>query len=262
MDENYPKETMGYYFNPKKKLYVGSVVLKDVPGALASVAAAVGKEGVNLVATEQASMDGGKTSAWGFFAETGDSYDVNKLRALLARTNNVLKVEVAEGSSGVVVDKKHYPFRFSSGQQAMSFRREVVVDMFSRIRKIFGSGANLVIYEMGVAAGESDGRELVAYMGQSLVESNLPDLVYLYAAQGWGLPELVEISLQPFRATIRFKDSFECAYTKSAVPNSHYLRGHLAGINSAILGKKVKSVETKCVAKGDPYCEFAGEETA
>lgn len=261
LDETYPKEVMGYHFNPYRRVYVGSVVLRNLPGALASVAAVLGKEGVNLVASESADVEGTKTSSWGFFAETHDPYDMNKLRALIEGTGMALKIELAEGKDGIVVDKRHYPLRFNSGQQALAFRREDVVDMFSRIRKIFGSGANLVIYEMGVASGESDAKALLESMGHNLVKDNLLDLVYMYAAEGWALPEVVDFSLEPLRATIRFRDSFECVHMKSPVPNSLYLRGHLVGLTAVIFGKKTKVVETKCAAKGDPYCEFVGEET-
>ena len=80
MDETYPKEIMGYHFSPDKRVYVGSVVLKNVPEALAGVATALGKEGVNLIASESANIEGTGTSAWGFFAEAQDSVEmVNKL---------------------------------------------------------------------------------------------------------------------------------------------------------------------------------------
>lgn len=260
MDETSPKEIMGYHFNPDKRVYVGSVVLRNVPGALASVATALGKKGINLIASESANIEGTGTSTWGFFAEAQDSIDIQKIRAIIESSGYALKIELVEGTNGIVVDKYHYPLNFNSGEQAMTFRREDVVDMFSKIRKIFGSGANLVIYEMGVASGESDAKALHEAVGRDLVKDNLLDLVYMYAAEGWGLPEVIDFSLEPLRATIRFRDSFECGYAKSPVPNSLYLRGHLVGLTKVIFGKKTKVVETKCAAMGDPYCEFVGEE--
>jgi predicted hydrocarbon binding protein len=262
LDETRPKEIMLYHFNPKRKVYFGSVVLKNVPGALAGVATALAKAGVNLTSSESANIEGTPASSWGFFAETSDSIDVKKIQTLIEGSGYAMKVDVSEGGEGVVVDSNHYPLRFSSGQQAMTFRRENVVDMFNRIRRIFGSGANLIIYEMGVAAGESDGVALVESVGPGVVSSRLLDLIYLYAAEGWGMPEVVDVSIEPLRATIRFKDSFECAYTKSAFSNGHYLRGHLVGLCESLFHKRVKVEETKCISKGDGYCEFVGEEQA
>lgn len=97
-------------------------------------------------------------------------------------------------------------------------------------------------------------------LGEDRAATSLADLVFLYAAQGWGWPELVDLSLDPLKATIRIYDNFECSYTKSATPNSNYLRGHLVGLGSGISGKKVNCVEKKCIAKGDAYCELIASE--
>ena len=261
LDDVYPKDIMGYYFNPKKRAYAGSVILRNIPGALAGVATALAKEGVNLVASESANVEGTGTSSWGFFAEAQGSVDMEKIGALIRATGYATKIDIVEGPDGVVVDKRHYPPRFSSGQQAMTLRREDMVDMFTRLRKLFGSGANVIIYEMGLAAGESDAKALAESISMEKVVARLLDLVYLYSAQGWGWPEVVDLAVEPFRATVRFTDCFECVHIKSAAPNSHYLRGHLVGLTFSIFRKKIKCVETRCASAGDSYCEFVLEET-
>lgn len=255
---------MGYHFNPKEKVYVGSVVLRNFPGALAGVATILSKEGINLISSESANIEGTKTSAWGFFAEAEKPVDLGKLKQLIEGSGFALKVDLVEGAEddAVIVDRYHYPLRLNTGQQAMVFRRGDIVDMFNRIRKIFGSGANLIIYEMGVATGESDAKALADSVGQDTVEKYLVDLVYLYAAEGWGWPEVVDLTLEPLRAKIRFEDSFECTNTKSPAPNGHFVRGHLTGLAAAIFQKKITCVETMCAAKGDPYCEYTAEEVA
>ncbi|HIH98147.1 MAG TPA: hypothetical protein HA346_03970 [Thermoplasmata archaeon] len=43
---------------------------------------------------------------------------------------------------------------------------------------------------------------------------------------------------------------------KSIEPVCHYMAGLMAGIYAAYIGKPCESKETKCVAKGDEYCEF------
>ncbi|MBI3840372.1 MAG: hypothetical protein HY297_00190 [Thaumarchaeota archaeon] len=257
-----PKEFMRYHFSPKNRVFVGSLTLKNVPGALAGVAGILAKEKVNLVASESANVRDTDTSAWGFFAEVGDkAIDANKLRGLIGGAPSVVGVELTEGIDGVVVDKYHFPLYFSSGEKAMVISRRNLVEMFSRIRKIFGSGADLIIYEMGTATGENDAKELQALMGDDVVARNITELVFLYAAQGWGMPELVDLSLEPLKATLRIHDNFECAYTKSGSVNSQYIRGHLVGLGKGVFGKMVTCEEVKCLAAGDPYCEFMAAET-
>jgi predicted hydrocarbon binding protein len=248
---------MGYHFNPDRRVYVGSVTLKNVPGALAGVAAALGKEKVNLIETESANIAGTDTSVWGFFAEAEDSkMDPRRIMGIIEGSPNVVKVEVTEGTDGVVVDKYHYPLIFNAGEKAMILRRRDLVDMFARIKNLFGSGANVIIYEMGLAAGESDAEQMTKVLGEDRLVRNLLDMVFLYSAQGWGVPEVVDLKLDPLEATIRIWDNFECSNTKSSAPNSHYLRGHIVGLGAGIFGKKVMCEEQKCMAKGDPYCEF------
>ena len=257
-----PKETMLFLFNPGKLVYAGSIVFKDAPGSLATAAAALAKAGINIVASEQARMEGAKTASWGFFAESDLPIDVDKTIALVRATGAVVSVRLSEGADGIVVDQGHYPLKYSSGHQAMAFRRENVVDMFERMKKVFGTGANVILYELGVASGESDARALEASVGKDLTMALLVDLGFLYAAEGWGLPDVQELSLDPFKATTRFHDCFECAHQKSSSPNSQYLRGHLVGLAGTLLGKKFTCEETKCLFMGDEYCEFVMKEVA
>jgi predicted hydrocarbon binding protein len=252
-----PKEIMGYHFSPNKPVYVGSVVLRNVPGALAGVAVALGRERVNLIQTASANIEGTETSVWGFFAEAEDSkVDMPRIKSLIEGAPNVVKAELVEGTDGVVIDKFHYPLIFNVGEKAMILRRRDLVDMFTRIKKLFGTGANVIIYEMGVAAGESDAKQLKSVLGEDRLIRNILEMVFLYSAQGWGVPEVVDLKLDPLEATIRIHDNFECSYHRSASPNSHYVRGHIVGLGAEIFGKRVACEEQKCTAKGDPYCEF------
>ena len=42
----------------------------------------------------------------------------------------------------------------------------------------------------------------------------------------------------------------------SKEPSSHMFRGMLAGVIEEIANRQVISLEEKCIAKGDPYCQF------
>ena len=57
---------------------------------------------------------------------------------------------------------------------------------------------------------------------------------------------------------IRHDKLWECEVQKGLVdkPASHLLRGVLAGFFKELLGKRVDVNETKCIALGDPYCQF------
>jgi len=80
-------------------------------------------------------------------------------------------------------------------------------------------------------------------------------------ARGWCIPEFVEFDEEKPRLVVRLRDLFECRLFKGRKnkPNSHFMRGILAGILEELFGVKIKVKEEKCVAMGDPYCEFVAE---
>jgi predicted hydrocarbon binding protein len=51
-------------------------------------------------------------------------------------------------------------------------------------------------------------------------------------------------------------NNFECEGQQSDKPNSQFIRGHIAGLFSNMLNEDLDCRETKCMALGDPYCEF------
>jgi len=62
------------------------------------------------------------------------------------------------------------------------------------------------------------------------------------------------------RIVLRLYDSFECeAFRCSDRPASQFIRGHISGLISALLNSNIRVIETKCIAKGDDFCEFIAE---
>jgi predicted hydrocarbon binding protein len=74
---------------------------------------------------------------------------------------------------------------------------------------------------------------------------------------GWGVIEDVSVDSEKGRAKLRICHSFECELsTDQRKPKSHFYRGAIAGVFARFFGKDVEVKETKCIAMGDPYCEF------
>ncbi len=79
---------------------------------------------------------------------------------------------------------------------------------------------------------------------------------------GWGKMTCASSQIRKGRAVYIVKDGAMASvylrdYGKSKYPVCHVLRGAMAAGASAIHGKlDIDAVETKCLAKGDPYCEF------
>ncbi|RLE42566.1 hypothetical protein DRJ19_03915 [Candidatus Woesearchaeota archaeon] len=57
--------------------------------------------------------------------------------------------------------------------------------------------------------------------------------------------------------TLRLYNSIECKIFKNSNKlASRFIRGHLSGLLSEILKTNLRAIESKCIAKRHPYCEF------
>jgi predicted hydrocarbon binding protein len=256
-----PKEIHAYHFMPNRHVFLGSVKLRDVPGALASASAVVAEMGLNLIETNSQGDPNTEIAEWSFFAESDNGHpSPEAVEKALKSTSAILDCRVRGAEDRVMVDTLHYPLMVSSGAPGILIRKEVFANMLKFMVETFGTGGKALAFQLGKAAGEKDGKDLINEIGEERILENLPELVNLYTAQGWGVPELIELSFAPLKAVIRMDDCFECTARNSMVPASNFIRGHLAGLGKAFFDKEVECTETKCVARGDSYCQFEAVE--
>jgi len=140
-------------------------------------------------------------------------------------------------------------------------RKQGYKGLITNIREKFGTGGEAFLYYIGFETGVEYGkshREMGLKLG--IVD---PIKIYrdisasLFNSVGFGRMEVVKISANPLEATIRVYDSFECELgVGTGKTYSHLIRGMHAGVLTALFSRKMKAEETKCIAKGDPYCEF------
>jgi predicted hydrocarbon binding protein len=250
------KETIGYHYNPKKKVFLVSIDMKNDPSALASITSILSNAEITVLSGFTSMNAQTDTGVWGFFAESEKDVRASQLKQLIDSSPYVTDSSVVEGTDGLVVDSIHFPLKLNSGEMMILARREVFSDMFKRLGEIFGTGGETIVFEEGEATGESDGKRLIEVFGRDLAQQSVPELSNLYLTLGWGRPELVRFNAIPFSATIRLYDSFECSGHKSTKPNSYFIRGHMTGLINTLFQKKVNCVETKCSALGDAFCQF------
>jgi predicted hydrocarbon binding protein len=74
---------------------------------------------------------------------------------------------------------------------------------------------------------------------------------------GWGRCTVISANAEEKKAVIRMYDSTVAKIVgKDTNPTDIILAGFFAGGESAVFGSNVEVKEVKCIAKGDPYCEF------
>lgn len=116
--------------------------------------------------------------------------------------------------------------------------------------------AAVFLYHMAYAGGKFLANYLLERLSLKGKEP-IEEILKVYQISGWGRVELVECDPQAMNIVLRLYDSVECKIFKgSKEPASQLIRGHLSGLLSGLLKADVRVMETKCIAKGDPYCEF------
>jgi predicted hydrocarbon binding protein len=115
-----------------------------------------------------------------------------------------------------------------------------------------------MLYAMGQAAGRSTARTIIEEFGAATVTKHVPAALDIYSSLGWAQASGLKSDFDGARAEIQVVDNFECLPHKGQdqKPYSNFLRGHLAGLFSELMGKRVDAEETNCIAQGDPCCLF------
>ncbi|MBO3768829.1 MAG: hypothetical protein JTT15_00245, partial [Candidatus Brockarchaeota archaeon] len=127
--------------------------------------------------------------------------------------------------------------------------------ILKRLYEKFGTGAAVILYEMGLGMGESKFKSVVSKYRvdkQTAVKIILAER----SAKGWCIAQLENFNKNG--AVIVAKELFECLPFRDNQerPISQFFRGYLAGVFQQLYGKNVNVIETECIAKGDSSCRF------
>lgn len=160
--------------------------------------------------------------------------------------NHVLVKEWVEMASRCIKDK-----------DAVILRNVAFAAIQQRLKEILGeSPAALILFEAGKGYGR---RSIERLASEAKVDGKalLAKVEKLKKAEGWGSISFGKFGLKAKAGLIVVEGSFEAlGHGSSTQPVCQFLRGYLSSVVSYVLGEETVLIETKCLAKGDPYCEF------
>jgi predicted hydrocarbon binding protein len=141
------------------------------------------------------------------------------------------------------------------GERSFTLRVESFGAILKRLYEKFGTGAAVILYEMGIGMGESKFKSIVSKYHvdkQTAVKLILAER----SAKGWCIAQLEDYDRNG--AIIVTRELFECLPFKNSQerPISQFFRGYLAGMFQQIYGRSVSVTEVECIAKGDNACKF------
>jgi len=231
--------------------------IPNQPGQLEKALKIFTKYGINILSLSAYALPEWERCTVFIFADiTNLSIDIEQVRRELEiATGGVKKPPV----KGFMIDEFAYPLYVFPGHRSIILLEHDFQEMIKGLYEKIGEGAAVLLYYLAY----SGGKFLADYLSEKLRlkgEELLIEILKIYQASGWGRVELIEY--YPYRMKIIFRlyDSIECkAFKGSDKPMSQLIRGHLSGLLSRLLKTDIRAIESKCIAKGDPYCEFYTE---
>jgi predicted hydrocarbon binding protein len=119
--------------------------------------------------------------------------------------------------------------------------------------EFLGSGAHVIWQQAGKRAGSAFSGDLVR-LGMEFEE--LPAaLEEFFTKGGWGKIR-VDVDFTKKEASVTIENSVAARGVEARESGCHSIRGFIAGVSDVMFRTPTECLETRCIAKGDPYCEF------
>jgi len=140
-------------------------------------------------------------------------------------------------------------------------RASTFAGLTKALTKIMGkSEAQNVLYEVGKQIGEKVTKSFVAenlgYTAKSLLDVCLKDI----QARGWGNLVISEFNEETGFVRVKYYNPLVgTAFLGQDSPADSIVAGMIFGIVNCISGKNHEIDEIRCVADGNPYCEFVSK---
>jgi predicted hydrocarbon binding protein len=136
---------------------------------------------------------------------------------------------------------------------------ELVNSLLEQAVKLLGfKTTSEQVYNLYKSSGQTELRLFLKAMNVPLGTSSPKHILEMFAsyisASGSGIVDLAKFTDETI--TFNVKHSLCSMNGKPDKPTGQYLAGALAGAAELVLGKNVRCTETKCVTKGDDYCQF------
>lgn len=256
----YVKELPAFYILPGRKLAELVIETREAIGILASIAGILSKNNINVLYLTCYVIDTAKGRFICFIDVTESKITLNDLKEIIKKQPYTISVDVwASPIDGVIYDKLCFPTSVR-GEESLIVRYSTFVSIIDGLRRHAGKTATVIFYHLGYYSGEDFSnyvREVLKPLNVSVVD--LVRIAFdLVRSFGDYDPELVSLEVGNGKAIVRVHSSFEANPFRGVFrePSCQFVRGDISGLLSGLVGRKLVAVERKCIASGDPYCEF------
>jgi predicted hydrocarbon binding protein len=234
-----------------------AVTVRGSPVSFGTLAARVVSSGLDILDGFTTVDNTQRTALCSFFAEVRENnFDLNRLKTDIGSFPFVISCQVRESKDGFMLDTVNFPIRSTTGERILLVKQDAFSDSLDRIRSMTGGAADILVFEMGFAAGQRDASAILHEFGRERIFDQSIDLSLAYRSLGWGKAHLVKINPDGPRLEIVVEECFECEGRVSNRSVCYFMGGHLAGGAYEIFRTMLRCEETKCSGLGDHHCEF------
>ncbi|MEM1558104.1 MAG: V4R domain-containing protein [Thermoproteota archaeon] len=253
--------------DPHSNTYFISVTLVNKSGVLASFLNILKNYDFNIIGIMGEAVTRKEEIEVSIFLETPVKMDRTELEIIIKKETSKMKVVkdiriFDHFLEGFDADVYHFPLTVERARVAI-FPLTVLEGFIKTLRKAFDKPISQTILwyqgrEVGRTIFESYERDLGLKGIRALEFLRIRALLF-----GWACMEISKFEESKKTAVIRLFDNWECELFKgSNESQNHFMRGILVGFFNGLFRIETEAIETKCIAKGDVFCEFVIREKA
>ena len=256
-----PLELGRVMYIPGRKLIGLYIIAENKPGVLAKITSIIADAGFNIlyVVTNTTPHKVSDTTTIVLYLDLGEN--VNKIDTVIRelRALNVIKdIKVFKSELGcLLVDRYHFPLMIN-GIRAVLMALPVLEGLIAIAQKY--EALKAILWHQGVEVGRRVVKSFKELYGMRTYHEFIKILQAKTMSLGWCRIHVAYEHLQEHKFVLRLYNNWECEIIKSwgikDKPQSMFIRGILTGMFQEVFNERFNVIETKCIAMGEPYCEF------
>jgi predicted hydrocarbon binding protein len=150
--------------------------------------------------------------------------------------------------NGIILDKV-------TRDRCIILTRARMIQILSTLTQVFGAVSTPIINASFLFAGKNYVNEVVE-CNKTNTNEFLSRAVQRFINAGFGKIELTEFNPESGEATFRIWNNFFAEIRNDNGTHCDCVEAFVEGMYNEFFKTKVKIKETKCIGKGDPYCEW------
>jgi len=224
-------------------------------GILEKISRCFEEHDASILVLQSSSLPGGKS--WIYVAADLERGEASAIADCISRVDYAEDVEYSPPAApGVGIDAWGFP-PIIGGTRILAVRKPILEEILRMGWRLMGGGFGIVLYHTFFKAGKGVFEAIYSKMARD-PETQIRLAEAVFRITGYGVAKVEEFTDEVAR--VRVYENIECESIKGLEnAESSIVRGIVAGFVAGLWGLGINDVaarETRCIRRGDPYCEI------